>query len=84
MANHSTPKDNAGAHRRYAEWTPARMLAHAEKVGPSVAAFCEAVMADRPHPEQGFRTCLTRRITVIPTTTSRTRLLRATSLDPVM
>lgn len=21
-------------------------------------AFCETVMADRPHPEQGFRTCL--------------------------
>ena len=46
------------AHRRHAEWTPARMLAQAAKLGPSVAAFCEAVMADRPHPEQGFRTCL--------------------------
>ncbi len=46
------------AHRRYAEWTPARVLAAAEKLGPSVTAFCEAVMADRPHPEQGFRTCL--------------------------
>lgn len=45
------------AHRRYAEWTPARMLAAAEAAGPSVAAFCEAVMAARPHPEQGFRTC---------------------------
>ena len=46
------------SHRRHAEWTPARMLAAAEKLGPSVTAFCEAVMADRPHPEQGFRTCL--------------------------
>ncbi len=34
------------------------MLASAEKVGPSVAAFCQAAMAARPHPEQGFRTCL--------------------------
>lgn len=34
------------------------MLAAAEKLGPSVTAFCEMVMADRPHPEQGFRTCL--------------------------
>jgi transposase len=33
------------------------MLAAAEAAGPSVAAFCEAVMAARPHPEQGFRTC---------------------------
>jgi hypothetical protein len=34
------------------------LLAAAERLGPSVAAFCEVVMADRPHPAQGFRTCL--------------------------
>ena len=34
------------------------MLAQATKTGPAVAAFCKMVMADRPHPEQGFRTCL--------------------------
>jgi transposase len=33
-------------------------MAQAARLGPSVAAFCEAVMADRPHPEQGFRSCL--------------------------
>ncbi len=54
----TVPEHMPSAHRRYAEWTPARMLAQASKLGPSVAAFCEAVMADRPHPEQGFRTCL--------------------------
>ena len=54
----TVPEHMPSAHRRYAEWTPARMLAQAAKLGPSVAAFCEAVMADRPHPEQGFRTCL--------------------------
>lgn len=32
------------SHRRYAEWTPARILASAEKLGPSVAAFCQIVM----------------------------------------
>jgi len=52
------PEHMPSAHRRYAEWTPARMLAAASKLGPSVVAFCETVMADRPHPEQGFRTCL--------------------------
>ena len=46
------------AHRRFAECTPARMLAQATKAGPAVAAFCEMVMADRRRPEQGFRTCL--------------------------
>lgn len=52
------PDHMPSAHRRHAEWTPVRMLAQAAKLGPSVTAFCEAVMADRPHPEQGFRTCL--------------------------
>ena len=54
----TVPEHMPSAHRRHAEWTPARVLAAAEKLGPSVTAFCEAVMADRPHPEQGFRTCL--------------------------
>ena len=52
------PDHMPSAHRRQAEWTPARMLAQAAKPGPAVIAFCEAVMADRPDPEQGFRTCL--------------------------
>ena len=34
------------------------MLAQATKTGPGVAAFCEMVMADCPHPERGFRTGL--------------------------
>lgn len=46
------------AHRRHAQWTPARLLEEAGKVGPATMALCEAVMAARPHPEQGFRTCL--------------------------
>jgi transposase len=33
-------------------------VAQATKTGPGVAAFCEMVRTDRPHPEQGFRTCL--------------------------
>jgi transposase len=57
--SHVTVADHMpSAHRRFAELTPARMLAQATKTGPAVAAFCEMVMADRPHPEQGFRTCL--------------------------
>jgi len=57
--SHATlPEHMPSAHRRHAEWNPARLLAQAAKLGPSVVAFCERVMADRPHPEQGFRTCL--------------------------
>ena len=54
----TVPDHMPSAHRRLGEWTLARMLAQATKTGPAVAAFCEMVMADRPHPEQGFRTCL--------------------------
>src|SRR5215203_4134981 len=35
-----------------------RRFAAGEKIGPSAAAFFQAVIAARPHPEQGFRTCL--------------------------
>ena len=52
------PGHMPSAHRRHADRSPARVLARAAKLGPSVAAFCEMIMADRPHPEQGLRTCL--------------------------
>lgn len=56
---HTTIADHMpSAHRRYGQMTPSRLIAAAEKIGPSAAAFFEAVMAARPHPEQGFRTCL--------------------------
>jgi len=46
------------AHRRYAEWTPERMQRQACAIGPNTEALIIAVLARRPHPEQGFRTCL--------------------------
>jgi len=46
------------AHRRYAEWTPMRMMRQAEKIGPATIALVEAIMKAKPHPEQGFRACL--------------------------
>ena len=56
---HTTiPEHMPSAHRRYAFWTPARLLAAAGKIGPSTVALCEAIMRAKPHPEQGFRSCL--------------------------
>src|SRR5260370_40786931 len=46
------------SHGRYAEWSPARMLREAEKIGPATIALFEAIMKAKPHPEQGFRSCL--------------------------
>ena len=46
------------AHRRHAEWTPERILAWVEKSGPALKEVAAAILASRPHPEQGFRACL--------------------------
>src|SRR5215211_895193 len=46
------------AHRRYAEWTPIRMMGAAAKIGPATIALVKAIMKAKPHPEQGFRACL--------------------------
>jgi len=46
------------AHRAYAEWTPERLLAWAETTGPATAQLISKIMASRPHPQQGFRSCL--------------------------
>jgi transposase len=56
---HTTvPEHMPSAHRRYAEWTPARMMRHAASIGPATVALVEAIMKAKPHPEQGFRACL--------------------------
>ena len=56
---HTTIADHMpSAHRRYGKWTPAAVIAAGERIGPSTAAFFQAVIDARPHPEQGFRTCL--------------------------
>ena len=54
----TTTEHMPSAHRRYAEWTPARMMGAAAEVGPAAVAMFEAIMKGKPHPEQGFRSCL--------------------------
>ena len=34
------------------------MMDEASKVGPATVALFEAIMKAKPHPEQGFRSCL--------------------------
>jgi transposase len=46
------------SHRRYSEWSPARITAWAHKTGPATAQLAGFIMAERPHPEQGYRACL--------------------------
>src|SRR3954470_6866678 len=56
---HGTDPDHMPrSHRRYAEWTPERFQRWARAIGPHTEGLILAVLASRPHPEQGFRTCL--------------------------
>jgi transposase len=46
------------SHRQHLEWTPTRIVRWAEETGPKTASLVKAVMESRPHPEQGYRSCL--------------------------
>jgi len=46
------------SHQRYLEWTPSRILEWVKTIGPDCARVVEKIMADRPHPEQGFRSAM--------------------------
>jgi len=46
------------SHQRFLEWTPGRIIHWARSIGPHCARLVEQIMAERPHPEQGFRSGL--------------------------
>ena len=56
---HTTqPEHRPKSHRDHSEWTPSRLIRWAEKIGPQTRDLVAAILADRPHPEQGYRSCL--------------------------
>ena len=56
---HTTdPRHMPSAHQKQAEWTPTRILGWASTVGPMTAKLAEAILAERRHPEHGYRSCL--------------------------
>jgi transposase len=46
------------SHRRYRDWTHERILREAAAIGDDAAALVEIILRSRPHPEQGFRSCI--------------------------
>jgi transposase len=54
----TTPEHMPSSHRRFADWTIERISREASAIGSDVALLCERILADRPHPEQGYRACL--------------------------
>lgn len=46
------------SHQRYLHWTPSRIIRWAGKNGPMTQELVTQILKSRPHPEQGFRSCL--------------------------
>ena len=46
------------SHQAHLEWTPSRMVQWAEQIGPHTAKLFERILAEKPHPEMGYRSCL--------------------------
>jgi transposase len=46
------------SHQAHLEWTPSRMVKWAEQIGLHTARLFERILAEKPHPEMGYRSCL--------------------------
>jgi transposase len=46
------------SHQAHLEWTPSRLIHWGETIGPATAEVICTVLARKPHPEMGYRTCL--------------------------
>jgi transposase len=46
------------SHRRYRDWTHERIRREAATIGPDTAALVDVILRSRPHPEQGYRSCI--------------------------
>ena len=46
------------SHQKHLQWTPGRLVAWAQTVGPNCARVMEEILRSKPHPEQGYRSCL--------------------------
>ncbi|MDP3062364.1 MAG: IS21 family transposase, partial [Chloroflexota bacterium] len=53
------PDHMPAAHRKHAEWSPGRLVSWARtSVGPNAGELVQQILKTRPHPEQGYRSCL--------------------------
>jgi transposase len=46
------------SHQRHLQWTPSRILEWVKTIGPDCAQVVAKIMAERPHPEQGYRSAM--------------------------
>lgn len=56
---HTTVADHMPAsHRKHLEWTPGRFLNWSAQIGTATLRLVKHLLESKPHPEQGFRSCL--------------------------
>jgi len=46
------------SHQQHLEWTPSRLISWGTSIGPSTGKLVAAILDERRHPEQGYRSCL--------------------------
>ena len=52
------PEHRPAAHQKHLEWTPSRIAGWAAQTGPNTKALTTKIMEQKPHSEQGYRSCL--------------------------
>ena len=54
----TVPEHMPKAHQKYLEWSPSRLMRWADTIGPQTRELVSRILDARPHPEQGYRSCL--------------------------
>lgn len=54
----TNPEHMPKSHREHLKWSPSRLMHWGGTIGPNTEKLIEAILNDRPHPEQGYRSCL--------------------------
>jgi transposase len=57
-AHTTIPDHMPKSHRAHAQWSPRRLIQWGESIGPGAGTVVEHLLRSKPHPEQGYRTCL--------------------------
>jgi transposase len=57
-AHTTLPEHRPKSHQQYLEWTPSRIVDWAAKTGPFTGRLVAAWLAEKPHPEMGYRSAL--------------------------
>ena len=52
------PEHMPEKHKKYLEWTPARIIKWAGEIGPCTKRIVTEIINSKPHPQQGYRACL--------------------------